>query len=98
MDGRVQGCHFQQVLKVADCIMWLCADVWNAPGLEIKAIASYKGPELPPDEEERMRTVCCAVQDDKDDAVLSSICKLVCSLLKVPSAGKKCSALFLSRL
>ena len=64
-----------------------CADSWAAPGLEIKAIAAYKGPGLPDDEEERMRTVCCAVQDDQDDPVLSSICKLVCSLLRVPTAG-----------
>ena len=34
-----------------------------------------------------MRTVCCAVQNDQDDPVLSSICKLVCSLLRVPTAG-----------
>ncbi len=59
------------------------------------AIASYKGPPLPPDEEERMRTVCCAVQNDHDDPVLSSICKLVCSLLRVPSAGETaCMPLF----
>ena len=65
----------------------MLADAWAAPGLEIKAIAAYKGPSLPDDEDERMRTVCCAVQDDQDDPVLSSICKLVCSLLRVPSAG-----------
>ncbi len=35
-----------------------------------------------------MRTVCCAVQNDQDDPVLSSICKLVCSLLRVPTAGE----------
>ena len=66
---------------------WVCADTFYAPGVEIKAIASYKGPLLPADEDERMRTVCCAVQNDEDDPVLSSICKLVCSLLRVPSAG-----------
>ena len=66
----------------------MLADAWAAPGLEIKAIAAYKGPSLPDDEDERMRTVCCAVQNDQDDPVLSSICKLVCSLLRVPTAGE----------
>ena len=66
---------------------WACADTFAVPGVEIKAVASYKGPLLPADEDERMRTVCCAVQNDEDDPVLSSICKLVCSLLRVPSAG-----------
>lgn len=64
-----------------------CADTFANPGVDIKAIASYKGPLLPADEDERMRTVSCAVQNDEDDPVLSSICKLVCSLLRVPSAG-----------
>ena len=72
------------------------ADAWAAPGLEIKAIAAYKGPSLPEDEDERMRTVCCAVQNDQDDPVLSSICKLVCSLLRVPTAGQVQTAALLA--
>ncbi len=43
-----------------------------------------------------MRTVCCAVQNDQDDPVLSSICKLVCSLLRVPTAGKVQTAALLA--
>lgn len=63
------------------------AGSWAIPGVELKAIASYKGPLLPSDEDQRMRTVCCAVQNREDDPVLSSICKLVCSLLRVPASG-----------
>ena len=81
-DRRMVCCNM-----CADKAAWVCADAFTAPGVEIKAIASYKGPLLPADEDERMRTVCCVVQNDEDDPVLSSICKLVCSLLRVPSAG-----------
>ncbi|EIE27058.1 hypothetical protein COCSUDRAFT_45719 [Coccomyxa subellipsoidea C-169] len=48
----------------------------------------YKGPPLPPDEDERCRTLeTLDVQPEVDDPVLSSLCKLLCSLLKVPAAA-----------
>ncbi|KAK9915679.1 hypothetical protein WJX75_002576 [Coccomyxa subellipsoidea] len=48
----------------------------------------YKGPTLPPDEDARCRTLeALDVQPEADDPVLSSLCKLLCSLLKVPAAA-----------
>ncbi|BDA44488.1 hypothetical protein COCOBI_05-6750 [Coccomyxa sp. Obi] len=48
----------------------------------------YKGPPLPPDEDARCRTLeALALQPEVDDPVLSSLCKLLCSLLKIPAAA-----------
>ena len=48
---------------------------------------TFKGPAMPDDEEARLQTVQMLVPTTDDDPVLASLCKLVCSLLKVPAAG-----------
>ena len=48
---------------------------------------TFRGPAIPEDEEARLQTVAMLVPTTDDDPVLASLCKLVCSLLKVPAAG-----------
>lgn len=53
------------------------------------ALDSYEGKVvLPEDEEDRLKTVdILDMEPEEDDPVLASLCKLVCSLIKVPAAG-----------
>ena len=48
---------------------------------------TFKGPPPPENEVARLQTVQMLVPTSDDDPVLASLCKLVCSLLKVPAAG-----------
>lgn len=53
----------------------------------LSVMDTFKGPPLPDNEEARVKTLQMLVPTTDDDPVLASLCKLVCSLLKVPAAG-----------
>lgn len=50
---------------------------------------NYSSAALPEDEDDRMATLNTLVQTSDDDPVLASLCKLLCSLLKMPAAGAR---------
>ena len=49
----------------------------------------YPRAALPEDENDRVATLNTLVQTSDDDPVLASLCKLLCSLLKMPAAGAR---------
>ena len=49
----------------------------------------YPRSPLPEDDDDRVATLNTLVQTSDDDPVLASLCKLLCSLLKVPAAGTR---------
>jgi hypothetical protein len=49
----------------------------------------YVRTPLPANEEDRLQTLHTLVQTTDDDPVLASLCKLLCSLLKMPAAGAR---------